>query len=151
MNLKLKPSDIFALVAAIDPQSNAAAATKTTDWVDTSIFPSIMAALLVGAITSTGKVDAKLVQSKTSGDSDSSKKDVTGKTITQLTESGTDSNKQALINCFAEELDINNGFRYVALEVTNTTAAALVGAAIFGIARYNPASDNDVASVDEIV
>lgn len=150
MNSNTKPSDFICVAGAIDPQSNAAAATKTSDYVDMAQFNSMLAVLNVGAITSTGKVDAKLVQAKDSSGTD--KKDISGKAITQLTEAGTDSNKQIEINLFAEELDTANGFRYVALEVTNTTAAALVSAVILGAAgRYDPASDSNVSSVDEIV
>ncbi|NTU67972.1 MAG: hypothetical protein HGB02_03725 [Chlorobiaceae bacterium] len=150
MNAKLKGSDIVAIGGVIDPQSNAASATKTTDYVDMSLFEGAMAIINVGAITSTGKVDAKIVQATASDGTN--KKDVSDKAITQLTEAGSGSNKQAIINVFAEELDINNGFRYVAVEITNTTAAAIVSVNVLGIsAKYNPASDNDVASVAEIV
>lgn len=149
-NLNLKPTDEAALLATIDPQSNAAASTLTSDYVDMSNFASLMALIKVGAFVATGKVDAKLVQATAAAGTN--KKDITGKAITQLTAAGTDDNKQAIINLFASELDSNNGFRYVALELVNTTAAALVDASLLGFGcRYAPASDNDLASVDEIV
>ena len=147
--LSNKLSDQIAVVAAIDPASLASSGTATSDYVDMGLFPNIMAVLQVGAFTSTGKTDAKLVQATASDGT--GKKDITGKAITQLTQAGTDDNKQAVINCKADDLDINNSFRYVALEVNETTAACLVAGLILGAGRYAPASDNDVASVDEIV
>lgn len=144
----MKPSDFISVAGAIDPQSNAADATKTSDYVDLSQFNALLAVVNVGAVTATGKVDAKLVQA-TAADG-TGKKDISGKAITQLTDAS--SNKQVEINLFAEELDTDNGFRYVALEVTNTTAAAIVSAVLLGASgRYDPASDNNVASVAEIV
>ena len=137
-------------MATIDPQSNAAASTLTSDYVDMSKVGSLLAIINAGAFVATGKVDAKLVQATAAAGTN--KKDITGKAITQLTAAGTDDNKQAFINLFAEELDINNSFRYVALELTNTTAAALVSADLIGFdCSYNPASDYNLASVDEIV
>jgi hypothetical protein len=145
-NVKAKPSDLIALCGVIAPQSNAAAATKTTGYVDASLFESFLATISIGAVTATGLVDAKIVQATdTSG---TSKKDVTGKAITQASVS----NKQPQIEIFSEELDGENGFTFFAIEVTNTTAAAIISVEIYGVnPRYIPASGNDVSSVTEII
>jgi len=144
--VKAKPSDMIALCGVIAPQSNAAAATKTSNYIDMSLFESLLAIINVGAVTATGLVDAKLVQAKDSSGTD--KKDITGKAVTQMATSS----KQSEINVFSEQLDGTNGFSYVALEITNTTAAALVSASLVGVnPRYLPASSNDVSSVVEIV
>ena len=146
MNTKIKPSDAIALSGVISPQSNAAAATKTSTYIDMSLLASALAIINVGAVTATGLVDAKLVQAKDSSGTD--KKDITGKAVTQMATS----NKQSMINIFAEEMDGTGGFTFVALEITNTTAAALVSASLIGVnPRYLPASSNDVSSVVEIV
>jgi hypothetical protein len=148
-NPNLLPSDQAALVDAIDPDAYAAAAYSTA-WIAAKNFAAFMATVYAGTIEATGTVDAKLQQATDS--SGTGVKDVTGKAITQLTAAGTDSDKQAIINCRAEELDVANGFDYLRLTVTLGTAGADMGAALYGFyPRYGPASDNDAASVDEIV
>lgn len=143
----IRPSDRFPLLAKLDPVSQAAA-TVTTDWVSLADFNAIMAMLMVGALGASATVDAKLQQA-TDG-TGTGAKDVTGKAITQLTQAGTDSNKQVMINCRAEELDVDGGFTHVRLSVTVATAACLIAAGIFGVdARYAPAAD--VSTVDEVV
>lgn len=158
MNANTKPSDIAAVVAVIDPDAYTHNGGTGSDgvylstYVDMSKFNSLQAIIMAGTLASTATLNGKLVQSKTATNSDSSKKDVSGKAITALTQAGTDSDKQAIINLFAEELDTANGFRYVALEMTVGTAGADAGAILIGhSARYEPASDNDISTVDEIV
>jgi hypothetical protein len=142
------PSEKAAVVATIDPDAYTAA-TYLSDAVDMADFESIMALVKVGTMASTSTVDAKLVQATTSG---GTYKDITGKAITQLTEAGTDSDKQAIINCRAEDLDVANDYRYVKLSVTVAAAASDLDGTILGFnAAVNPASDNDLASVAEIV
>lgn len=144
-----KPSEKLAVVATIDPAS-LSANTYTSDWVDMADFEQVMAIILVGAMTTNGTFDAKLRQAKT--DSGGSVKDITGKAITQLTEAGSDANKQVVLQAYQDELDVAGGFRYVALSVTTATAASLAGAVLLGLnPTYGPASDYDLASVDEIV
>lgn len=148
-NLNVLSSHEVALVAKLDPVSQGAA-TVTSGWVAMADWWRLMAVLMVGAISTNGTVDAKLQQATDS--SGTGAKDVTGKSITQLTQAGTDSNKQVVINCDHEDLDLENGFDYVRLSVTVATAASLIAAAVFGFpARYGPASDGDVATVDEII
>lgn len=142
-----KPSERAAIVATIDPAS-LTANTYVSDWVDASKFDNLMAVILLGAITANGTFNAKLIQSKAADGSNSI--DVPSKSVTQLTAAGTDSNKQALINLRGDEL--TEGYRYVALSITTATAATIAGAAILGFnPNYGPASDYDLASVDEIV
>ncbi len=147
------PSESAALLGTIDPDAYAAGA-QNSDYIDMGLFDQVMAVVLVGTIGTGSTVDAKLQQATTSGGG--GVKDISGKAITQLTQAGSDSDKQALINCRADELDIDNDFRFVRLVQTGGTgspatsvdhSAVLVG---FG-ARYEPASDSDLASVAEIV
>lgn len=146
MTPNVKPSDRATLLAVINPQS--ATTAKSSGWVAAKTCLSFLATVLVGAITSTGTVDAKLEQAKDSGGTDA--KDVTGKAITQLTEAGTDSNKQVEINLQQADLDINNGFTHFRLTITPATAAALIAGTVRGIdAAYQPATD--ATTVDEVV
>lgn len=145
----LLPSQRVAVAGVIDPDANTAAA-YTSDYADMSQFESVMAIILAGTMASTSTVDAKLVQATDS--SGTGVKDITGKAITQLTEAGTDSDKQAIINAYADDLDVANGFTHVAIVMTVATAASDSSAVLLGCdPKYGPASDYDLASVDEIV
>ncbi len=147
------PSESVALLGTIDPD-NYGAGAQNSDWADMSMFDQILAVVTVGTMETATTLDSKLTQATTSGGG--GEKDITGKAITQLTATGSDSDKQVVINCRADELDIASDFRFVRLVQTggagspanNVDHAAL----LFGFgARYEPASDSDLASVDEIV
>ena len=149
MSKNTLPSQRVAVAGVIDPDANTAAA-YTSDYADMSQFESVMALIQVGTMASTSTVDAKLVQATDS--SGTGVKDITGKAITQLTEAGTDSDKQAIINCYADELDTAGGFTHVAIVMTVATAASDSGAVLLGFdSKYGPANGYDLASVDEIV
>ena len=143
-----RPTDVISLLGTIDPGSKAAG-TVTSDYVDMSQVSSICAILKTGLLGTAATVDAKLVQA--TAQAGTGKKDITGKAITQIVKASGD-NVQAEINCFSEELDSDNSFRWVALEVTVGAAASVIDATILGYAhRYNPASDYNIASVAEII
>lgn len=149
MSFILRPSDRAAVVGVIDPDAYTAN-TYTTGWIAMADFERIMAIVMAGDLGTSATVDAKIEQA-TDG-SGTGAKDVSGKAITQLTQAGTDSNKQAIINMRAEELDVANGFTHVRLSMTVATATSDAGAIVLGFdAREMPASDNDLSSVDEIV
>ena len=124
----LKPSQRIALAGVINPQS--ATTVQTTGWVDASQYENLLAVINVGTISSTGTVDAKLQQASDS--SGTGAKNITGAAITQLTQAGGSSNKQALINLKADQLDANNGFTFVQLSITPATAAALIAGELWG-------------------
>ena len=147
------PSEIAALLATIDPDAYAAGA-QNSDWIDLGLFDQVMAVIMAGTIGTGSTLDAKLTQATDS--SGAGEKDITGKAITQLTQAASDSDKQAIINCRADELDIANDFRFVRLVQTGGTGSPATSvdhsAVLFAFgARYEPASDGDLASVDEIV
>lgn len=149
MNSNVKPSDRVAVVGNIDPDAYAAS-TVTTGWIDMAKFGAIMAIVQAGTLGSSATLDAKLQQATSAAGAGA--KDITGKAITQLTQAGTDSDKQAVINLFADELDINNGFTHVQLSMTIGTAASDAGAIVLGLdPRKDVASANDATTVDEIV
>lgn len=143
-------SQSVAVVGNIDPDAYSAS-TVTTGWIDASKFHRYMAIIQAGTLGSSATVDAKLEQASDS--SGTGAKDITDKAITQLTQAGTDSDKQAVINLRpAEEMDIDNDFTHFRLSVTIGTAACDAGGIVIGLdARQGPASDNDASTVDEIV
>lgn len=148
MNLNAKPSEICAVAGVIDPDAYAAN-TYTTGWVAVKNFLALMAIIMVGDLGSSATVDAKLEQATSSGGAGA--KDITGKTITQLTQAGTDSDKQAVINLRPEELDVDNGFAYVRLSMTVATAASDAGGVLLGFyPSRGPAIDVDATTVDSV-
>ena len=141
-------SERAAVVAVVDPDNNSAAA-YTSAYVSMSDFNQVLAIVQTGTLGSSATVDFKLVQATDS--SGTSSKDISGKAITQLVKASNDDD-QAVINCRSEELDVANGFDYVAMTMTVGTAASDTSAIMLGMTpRYAPASDNDLASVQEIV
>lgn len=146
-NANILPSNRAVLMATVDPDAYGAG-TVTSDWVSLADFEYIQALVLVGEMQATSTVDAKLEQA-TNG-SGSGAKDISGKSITQLTAAGSDDDKQVIINCRSEELDVTNSFTHVRLSITTATAASDSAGLILGHnARYAPATD--LASVDEVV
>ena len=141
-------SERAAVAAVIDPDANTAAA-YTSAYVSMSTFNQVLAIVQTGTLGSSATVDFKLVQATDS--SGTSVKDISGKAITQLVKASNDDD-QAVINCRSEELDVANGFDYVAMVMTVGTATSDTSAIMLGMTpRYAPASDNDLASVQEII
>ena len=146
------PSEVAAVLATIDPDEYAAGA-QNSDWIDMGKIDQIMAIVMAGTMETATTLDSKLTQATSSGGA--GEKDITGKAITQLV-AATDSDKQALINCRADELDIDNDFRFVRLVQTGGAGSPANNvdhsAVLFGFGpRYGPANDSDLASVAEIV
>jgi hypothetical protein len=149
MTPNLKPSQRVALVGVIDPDAYAAA-TYTTGWIAAADAAAFMALVSVGEMATNSTVNAKFQQA-TNG-SGAGVKDITGKAITALTQAGTDSDKQAIINLRQEELDIANAFTHFRLSMTVATAASDAAAYVFAMdERYGPANLRNIAAVDEIV
>jgi hypothetical protein len=149
MNPNLLPSDRAAIVGVIDPDVTAAGAVST-GWVAAKDFLTFMAIVFAGTLGSSATLDAKIEQASDS--SGTGAKDVTGKAITQLTQAGTDSDKQAIINVKQSDLDIVNGFTHLRLTITVATASSDAGGVLLGFdPAFGPASDYDAATVDEIV
>lgn len=148
MSINTNPpiSSQVVVAGVIDPDAYSAS-TVTSGWIDMGMFEAIMATVMVGTMATNSTVDAKLEQATNAAGAGA--KDVTGKAITQLTEAGTDSDKQAIIECRSDELDVNNSFTHVRLSVTIGTAACDAGAIVHGVAaRYQ---QDNAATVDEIV
>jgi hypothetical protein len=144
MNPSIIPSERAPLVGVIDPQS--ATTAKSTGWIKCD--QSILFTLLVGALATSATVDAKVEEAKDA--SGTSPQDIAGKAITQLTEAGSDDNKQVQINVHQSELDVADGYTHVRLTVTPAVDAALIAATAHAFdSRYQPAAD--AATVDEVV
>lgn len=139
-------SEEWAVVGTIDADA-AATGTYTSDVVDMSDWDAVLAVVQAGTIAAGGTVDFKLQSAPATG---SGWEDITGKAITQLTQAGSDSDKQVLINLRGGEVK-DQGDRYVRGILEVGTAAADSAVLIMARGKHKPASDNDLASVDEIV
>jgi hypothetical protein len=145
----VRPSDRAAVVGIIDPDAYAAG-TVTTGWIDMTQYNELMAVVMAGTLGAAATLDAKFQQATTAAGAGA--KDITGALITQLTQAGTDSDKQAIINLWAEDLDVDGGFAFAQLSMTVAVATSDAGAVVLGMAkRHGAASSGDLASVDEIV
>ena len=144
-----KGSEQFAILGGTGP-INAAAGQSA--WVAVANFHRLLALIETGAGVA-GTLDAKLLQAQDA--TGTGAKLVAGangmpKTLTTIPP-GAASSIQALIDCSVDELDTNNGFAFVQLQVA-LGAVGLVAAQLFGInARFDPASSLNAASVIQIV
>lgn len=147
MTPNAKPSEHLSVLKTIDAISDTT--TANSGWADMKNFHAMLALIDVGVITATGTVDAKLQQATTSGGAGA--KDITGKAITQLLAAG-GNNRQALINVKAADLDTENGFEFVQLSVTSTTAASVHAAFLLGcFPRFEDAAAFNQAGVAQVV
>lgn len=146
----MKASERVAVLATVDPDA-LTATTHDSDWVDVRDFNRILAVAMAGTLGSSATFDAALRQATDS--SGSNPKAISGKSITQLTQAGTDqSDTQAVINLAPYELDVAGGYTHVSLRITVGAATSDGGGFIIGIdPKYGQADDFDLASVAEVV
>ncbi len=146
MDMNTKASEFLALLASINPSSQAVG-SLTTGWVSMSNVRTLLAIISTGTLGALSTVDASLSQAIDALGTGA--KPIVGKTITTLTGAGS---VQALINLQAHELDVANGFGYVELTVTVGVAASETAAFLLGAStRYEPASAYNQAGVTQIV
>ncbi len=131
----------------IDPDAYTTGTQTAT--VDMKLHRRVMFIVMAGTLGSSATIDFLVYGSAFSNMASAGA--ITGKAITQLTQAGTDSDKQAIVEVTAEEVAAQ-GYRYIRgslLIGTQTSDAGVVALADYS--RYTPASENDLASVDEIV
>lgn len=137
------------ILGVIDPDVYTAAA-YSTGWISTANFQDYMAIVMAGTLGSGATLDAKIEQATAAAGTGA--KDLSGAAITQLTQAGTDSDKQAVISFSADDLDIENGFNHFRLTMTVGTATSDAGGIVLGGSpRIGKATDGDAATVDEVV
>lgn len=145
MNPNVLLSDQVRVVGVIDPDATAAGAVST-GWIAASEFARFMAIAMAGTLGTSATLDAKIEEATDS--SGTGAQDLSGKAITQLTDAGSDSDKQAIINVHPE--DLSSGFTHFRLTMTVATATSDCGGIVLGAdARFEP--ETDATTVDEIV
>lgn len=149
MFLNAKVSEVVGVVAAIDPDA-IAAGTVTSSWVSVKNFVRYALLVASGDLGAAATLDCKLQQATSAAGAGA--KDITGKAITQLTQAGSGSDKQAWIDLRPEELDLDGGFTHVRISMTVATATSEAAAFLLGFApARGPATDNDAATVVQVV
>lgn len=146
-NFSERLSEQLAVVACIDPDAYGTGAVSS-DVIDMRYHRRVIFVIQVGELAAGASVDFKVQEGSTSSPSS----DLSGKAITQILDggSGTDGDKQAIVEVSAEELSA--GCRYIKGVLTVGTDAADAGVlALADVSRYEPGNAFDLASVDEIV
>jgi hypothetical protein len=139
-------SEKLAVVACIDPDAYTAT-TYASDNVDMKYHRRVMFIVQAGDLGASATIDFKV---QASADGSTGWADLDGKAITQLTQAGTDDNKQAIVEVTAEGLPA--GKRYLRGYLTVGTATSDAGViALADVSRYEPGNAFDLDSVDEIV
>lgn len=142
-------SEQVAVVGIIDPDAYAANTYKTAA-IDMSKWEEIMIIGMVGDLGSSATIDFDVYEYTDSSDGGSN--ELTTKDAAQLTQAGSDDNKQIVINIRREDLNIDGGLRYIKAWMIVGTATSDCGLVVIGLVPRNaPASDNDLSTVDEIV
>lgn len=145
MEFTRRLSESLAVVACIDPDAYGTGA-QSSDTIDMKYHNRVIFIVQAGDLGTNATIDFK-VQESADG---STWSDLSGKSITQLTQAGTDSDKQAIVEVAADEL--GSGKRYLKGVMTIGTAASDCGMiALADVSRYEPGAAYDLASVDEIV
>ena len=143
-----KASEMLAVLATIDPATQAAGAVST-GWVSVANYLGFLAQVQTGVLGTSATVDAKLQQALDS--TGTGAKDISGKAITQIVKA-TGDNKQALVNVKPEELDTVNGFGFVRVTVTVGVVASITSAQLLGVnPRYAPADVGNQAAVVQVI
>ena len=143
-----KGSELFSVLATIDPASQAVG-TVTTGWISAGNHHTLLALVQSGVLGTGATLDAKLQQATDA--SGTGAKDVTGKAITQIVKA-TGDNKQALINLRPDDLDVTNGYAFVRLSLTVAVAASLTAAQLLGFnPRFTPGDASNQAAVAQVV
>jgi hypothetical protein len=142
-----KMSEGMPLLTSIAPISQGVG-TVTSGWIPVTNAHQLIALIQTGVLGASATVDAKIQQATSAAGAGA--KDLTGKAITQIVKA-TGDNKQAMINFRASDLDVTNGFTYVAIVMTVGVAASQVAALLLSNPRFQPAEAYNNASVVQVV
>ncbi len=118
-----------------------------TAWVSLANYHRAVILVSVGDMAASSTLDIDIEQATDSGGT--GVKNITGKSITQLTQAGTDSNKIVIIEIQSEELDVASDFDHIRVEVTPAVGAVEFAVFVLGFEpRFAPVS---TTAIDEIV
>ncbi|WP_045726752.1 MULTISPECIES: hypothetical protein [Xanthomonas] len=143
-----KGSEQLAIVGSTSPVN---ANTAQTDWIAVSNVHRLLALIVIGANVG-GVLNAQLLQALDATGTNA--KLITAangqaKALTPIT-IGNAANLQALIDCSVDELDTNNGYAFVQLQITLSSVGTIAGLLLGINPRFEPASALNAASVLQI-
>lgn len=111
------------------------AGTTTSTYVDMENYHRGWLYLNVGDMQAGATLDVALLQATSAAGAGS--KAITGKSITQLTQAGGDGDDLLCIELQSEELDVDGGFKFVAVQVVVANANVELAWTFFGTrSRY---------------
>jgi hypothetical protein len=148
MDANFKFSEQVAVLAALHSSSQAAG-TATTAWVSAANFHKVAALVDIGSAGAAGTVAVALLQAQDSSGTGSKAviSSITGNAIgTSAPVAG--GSQVVELGAKLDDLDSNNGFSYVALQVTVAVNAVQTAALLLGtVPRLAPASNLNMAGV----
>lgn len=122
-------------LAKLNPASQTV--EQNTSRVNVGNYHRFGILLSVGAMAGGATLDMDIEQHNAAAGGTT--KNITGKSITQLTQAGGDGNCLVWVEVQCEELDVDGGFHWVSAEVTPANAAVIFGVVVFGyIPRFPP-------------
>lgn len=138
----------FYVIGTIDPDANTTG-TLTVDVIDMMHWEQVMFVVMAGDLGSSATLDFAVLGDVASGGSFATA--LTGKAITQLTQAGSDSDKQAIVRVSADEVAAQS-LRYIRGLLTTGTATSDSAVIALGKPRhYAPATGRDLSTVDEVI
>lgn len=145
MGINAKLYEDVRVLGVIDPDAYAAN-SYSTGWIAAADYQRFMAIVMAGDLGSSATLDAKIEEATSAGGA--GVQDCPGKAITQLTQAGTDSNKQVLIHVGQE--DLSEGFTHFRLTIAVGVATSDAGALVVGV-EPTRSYQSQAATVDEMV
>ena len=129
----IKPSAVYPIKGGINPQAIAAAGTQTSGWLDAKDGEWLKGTLLNGALGGSTLTNLKVEQATSAAGAGA--KDLVTNVVNALQVAGTHVQFEVQL---ANALDLDGGFRYVRVSVTNTggTGALQAVACEIGPAPY---------------
>ena len=143
-----KGSEQFAIIGRTGPLN---ANAGQSAWIAVGNFHRLLALVDTGA-NMNGILNAQMLQALDA--TGTGAKPITGangqaKALSPIA-AGATANIQALIDCSVDEMDTNNGYAFVQLQVTGSSAGLFAGLLLGINARFEPANSLNAASVAQI-
>jgi hypothetical protein len=155
--MNMHASEMVAVLGSVDPDVTAAG-DVSSGWISAANFYAFMAVVLGGTLGVSSSVTAKIEKATAAAGTGAT--DLTGATITALTGSGADSDKQAVISFRQDQLGHIAGVPYTHFRLTVTAGddgssptgtTSDLGALVLGVfPRVAPASGYDASTVDSV-
>ncbi len=144
-------SELETPLAVLHPVSQGIGVANSA-WVLMENYHRAHLELIVGVMGAGGTVDCQIRQASDAAGTGAKviadKAGTGNKAITQLTQAGGDGNDIVRIELQTEELDVDNGFEYIGVQLTVAGAACLLSYVLYGNEpRYPPIAATNFTEV----